>query len=325
MSAYLIPQRVQQELLQPNFAQLQRPVTGGLSGAKIWECHSPHGNVALRKWPSSHPTPSRLAQIHLAMQLARQAGHMFVPRLFSSRDGLSAVSDGESLWELTQWMPGQADYRDQPSDSRLQSAMGALASLHNAWADAGATQAPSPTVLQRIELLKGWLLRKRTLSRIDTAYANQVSLVEETTRQLERRGPSLLNQLESIAAPRVTLHFVMRDIWSDHILFVDEHVSGIIDYGAGRHDEPATDVARLLASLVPTDMQRWRHGWRCYQSVNATVDLRRVEILDQAANLLGALQWLQWLVIEKREFETPVEILVARWQSFLARLVLSHY
>ncbi|MEZ6080883.1 MAG: phosphotransferase [Pirellulaceae bacterium] len=51
---------------------------------------------------------------------------------------------------------------------------------------------------------------------------------------LGSHGPQLLPQLASSRDQPVALHFVLRDVWSDHVLFTDDRVTGIIDFGAAR-------------------------------------------------------------------------------------------
>lgn len=350
---HLIPRSIRQELVAPHELQLGPMASGGLSGAWIWHCQSPRGPVALRGWPAVHPTPERLRQIHSAMRRAREQGLETVPSILGNRQGSSFVSDGQRLWELTQWMPGAADYLQAPSTERLQSALQALAKLHMAWrttADRGAPhqwvhcnsnagdaldvlQAPSPTVAERRQKLEfslqqqvAWRDRvfgssaSQTLPVAAPHEAAITALARQTLMHLAAVGPELLPELSELEATPVQLHFVLRDVWSDHVLFTEDRVTGIIDFGAARVDEPATDVARLLGSLEPLDAARWLIGWEAYQAHNPHVDLHRVRVLDRVGTLLAAVQWLQWLVVEPRQFNAPLQQLLQRWQRLLLRV-----
>ncbi len=319
---YLIPQAIQQELLFPNSVELVQRITSGLSGAMIWRGISVHGPVALRCWPKAHPSYERLLAIHFAMQEARAAELDFVPSLYRNREGQSITRDGMRLWELTQWCAGVADYGDYPSGPRLQAAMHALAQLHNAWSRSSSALAVSPTVIDRSQRLEAWCKSLPRLTNQPRADAQMRMLADDTLRQLAIQGPRHLEALNSIAAEPVATHFVLRDIWSEHVLFTDEKVTGMIDFGAARVDEPATDVARLLGSLEPIDQQRWCAGLEYYLRSNPAVNRHRVQILGNAATLLSALQWLEWLVLEPREFETSRPKLLARWRGLLNRLSL---
>jgi Ser/Thr protein kinase RdoA (MazF antagonist) len=327
LDRHFIPEPIIRELLLPNAVRVVERCAGGLSGARVWRAAGLLGPVALRCWPTEHPTPERLSQIHTAMHLARQAGMRSVPSLICNARGHSYTRDGNRLWELTEWMPGVADYVQAPSTPRLGAALRELALLHRVWG--GAASGPeqlSPTVVERCSRLQHWLQRLPELGlpeqgRQALAASPELGrLSGDTLRQLALRGPSLLVDLERLRTEPVLLHFVLRDIWSDHVLFTGAEVTGIIDFGAGRLDEPATDVARLLGTMEPFDNRRWQLGWESYHEVQPHVELRRVLLLDRVGTLLSALQWLQWLVLEGRSFQVPREGLVGRWQRIVARL-----
>ncbi len=313
---------MQQELLLPHGVVLQELAGGGLSAARIWRCSSRHGPLALRAWPPQHPSAEHLQNIHLAMHVARSQGLHFIPQLYNTRQGGSSLAVAGQLWELTQWMPGAADYLTQPSLPRLQAAMQALAQLHQIWqSHATATAlAQSPTVEQRQQRLQwAWKqLPNWTQKRWGTSPHD--ALVSSTLRHLAKQTPQLLRQLQQLAAVQVPVHFTLRDIWSDHVFFSGLSVTGIIDFGAARVDEPATDVARLLGSLEPLDAQRRAYGCDAYRELQPALDPQRVQVLDDVATLLAAVQWFQWLVLEQREFKVPAASLLPRWQQLLLRL-----
>jgi hypothetical protein len=217
-------------------------------------------------------------------------------------------------------MPGQADYAQHRTQQRLAAAMHALARLHLCWAQ-DAVQGPSPTVAQRLGLLTDWLSSNHSLKfKRSPDQPLEYALARGTLEQLSRLGPALLNQLQRLVAEPVTLHFVMRDIWSEHLLFVGQSVGGIIDFAAGRRDEPAADVARLVGSLEPLDASQRQIAIDYYLQLNGAVCPERVQLLDRTGALLSALQWLQWLLLEARQFDVPAEMTYKRWQSHLARL-----
>ena len=144
---------------------------------------------------------------------------------------------------------------------------------------------------------------------------------------------NLRSQLLSLAKTKVPLHYCIRDIHGDHVLFEADNVSGIIDYGACRVDEGLTDAVRLLGSLEPNGVQRWNQALQTYwlglhadrkqlASPHASFNqvLERAQIMDRVATLLTAVQWMDWLCYSKREFALPRTRLVERWASFIQRL-----
>jgi homoserine kinase type II len=249
----------------------------------------------------------------------------FIPKLFRDSAGKSFWFVGETLWEVTQWMPGHADYLRQPSRVKRAAAVNALAELHRIWHDFSHAQDVSPCVAQRIEMLSDWLAMRNLVEQVGACVRGPVESAAcmSTVRMLHARGPQLLEELRVAGEIRVTLHPVLRDIWSDHLLFQGELVSGIIDFGTVRMDEPAADLARMLGSLHPFEedvrlaaiesynRQRPLHG----------VAPERVELLDRSGTLLTALQWMQWLVLERRKFNADSVRLLERWQTALSRMM----
>ena len=123
-------------------------------------------------------------------------------------------------------------------------------------------------------------------------------------REFERLAPSVLPRLQEIATQPTTLQPCLRDIWHDHVLFVGDHVSGIVDYDAMQHESPAGDIARLLGSLVGNCRDSWQRGLRAYQSQRplTDADLDRIEAFDLGNTLLSGLQWARWICVEGKRF-----------------------
>ena len=102
-------------------------------------------------------------------------------------------------------------------------------------------------------MLSEWLAMRNLVEQVGAGVRGPIESAAcmSTVRMLHARGPQLLEELRTASEVRVTLHPVLRDIWSDHVLFQGEQVSGIIDFGTVRMDEPAADLARMLGSLHP--------------------------------------------------------------------------
>jgi len=306
-----------------------RPMLGGLSGAKVWRCQSSLlGPLCLRKWSPTHPTPQRLQFIHDALDCARQQVS-FVPRVHRDRLGKSFWSSDDCLWEVSQWMPGEANYLARPNREKLWSAVDALVALHAAWfeqnSEASREPAVSPSVLQRIEMLSEWLAMRDLVEQVGASIRGSIEATAcmSTVKLLHSRGPQLLDELRRAADERVILQPVLRDIWSDHLLFDGNRVSGIVDFGAMRMDEPSTDLARLLGSLHPFEFDQRLAAIEHYNAQRPThpVAAAHVDLLDRSATLLTALQWLRWLILERRKFPMDTIKLMDRWQTALSRMM----
>ncbi len=320
-----IPVKFAEQTLSQFAIKSTKPIAGGLSGARVWKCESSlHGPLCLRQWSATHPTETRLQFIHDAVDMAG-VRLSFVPKILRDHSGKSFWMVGDCLWEVTQWMPGQANYMRQPSSAKLESAIGALADLHGVWFDFLHEQNFSPSTKQRIEMLTDWL---GTLDLVEQVGASVRGPVEaaacmSTVRMLHSRGPQMLEELRRANGVSVSLQPVLRDIWSDHLLFEGERVSGIIDFGTVRMDEPAADLARMLGSLHPFESEVRLAAVEAYnrKRLQHAVDPERVELLDRSGTLLTALQWMRWLVLERKKFNADSASLFDRWQIALARML----
>jgi homoserine kinase type II len=258
--------------------------------------------------------------------LDRACEHLsFVPRVFRDREGKSFWLIGDCLWEVTQWMPGQANYMRQPSRAKLESAIDVLADLHRVWFDFAREQAVSPSVAQRIEMLGEWMATRDLVEQVGASVRGPVEATAcmATLRMLHSRGPQLIEELRRGAEVCVTLHPVLRDIWSDHLLFEGERVSGVIDFGTVRMDEPAVDLARMLGSLHPFEVDVRLAAIEVYNRKRPehALDAQRIELLDRSGTLITALQWMRWLVLERRSFHADGGRLFERWQTALSRMM----
>ncbi len=86
------------------------------------------------------------------------------------------------------------------------------------------------------------------------------------------------------------------------MLFSGERVTGLVDFGAMQPDNVATDIARLLGSLVADDRSAWELGLAAYESVRPLShdELQLVEVFDRTTVLMGGLQWLEWIYLEQK-------------------------
>ncbi len=319
-----LPLFVARELLPSFGVTAIQAVAGGLSHARVWKCASRElGTLCLRRWGSAHPTEARLQLIHAAQHHASQL-LPFVPKVHRDHQGRSYWMVEGLLWELTQWMPGTADYLKLPSRSRLGNAMESLAQLHQVWYELTREHGSSRAVAQRVETLSRWLSMRDLVEKVGSCVRDnsEASMCMSTIQMLQVQGPGLYSELQKAADEVVVLHPVLRDFWSEHLLFDGAKVSGIIDYGALRIDEPATDLARLLGSLHPFESEVRREAVEQYNAAAVCpVDFSRVDLLDRSGTLLAALQWLDWLVLERRKFNVPASSLFARWQLLLSRMM----
>jgi hypothetical protein len=298
-----------------------------MSGAQFWRMHAPRGTLVLRRWPTEHPTAERLQFIHDVLLHAARNGIEFLAVPIQTSNGLSFVRDAGHLWELAPWMPGKADYETSPSSEKLGAAMAALAQFHIAVAEfpaksldkqVGAAPAITRRVCQLSELTQNSLtLLAKSIN--EQVWPELAPLARRFLALVPKLLPEALQGLTPLAAASFILQPCLRDIWHDHVLFTGNTVTGMIDYGAIEFDTPATDIARLLGSLVAADATGWREGLAAYRrerplTVNA-------ELAAKALNVCGPIvagcNWVHWIYVEGRQFENSQQI-IQRFQRIVA-------
>jgi Ser/Thr protein kinase RdoA (MazF antagonist) len=269
-----------------------------------------------------------LAWIHQLQQTAVEAGIAQVPRIVPSLRGTTYVADDQRmLWELTRWMPGVADFHRCPSRQRLVAAIDLLARLHLAVAPLTASQpnVPSAAVAQRLEYTQ-WLLDVGSSRLRDALRGGPHDALGEFAQQIianfHSAAPPVVRQLMAWKDVPVPHQACLRDIWHDHVLFDREEVTGLVDYGAARVETPLLDLARLVGSLVGDDAAEWRSALDCYRLRCPLVQpyLALCGVFDAASALLSGMQWLDWLLLQRRLFDDPQKVW-ARLHEHGARLV----
>jgi homoserine kinase type II len=243
-----------------------------------------------------------------------------IPRL----DGSTFVEHASSLWELTLWKPGTADYHAKPSRSRLKAALQTLARFHVLAARFKSGRGPAPSVHDR---QRQWSeMQDGGLSVI------QRSLARPLTEEIDRRAARLFagaqaaigaSQIPAQLAtePELSLQPAIRDVHHDHVLFVGDEVTGLIDFGALRIDTPLADIARLIGSLVADDQPGRQFALDAYSEVRplSESDRRVINLLDEVGVVLAAVNWLSWLYVERRDMGA-VEPIVRRMDEILTRM-----
>ncbi len=200
----------------------------------------------------------------------------FVAPPVRANDGRTLVFMSRRWWQLEPWMPGRADFWSRPSDSRLTAAVTSLARLHLAMASfepAGAERTwfvsgnhdLAPAVLERTARLEGWSDDKLAslwikLERSTQAGAGFHAAATTIVAGFHRCARGIAEELDAAQRFRVPLQPCFRDVWHDHILFVEDAVSGVIDPAAARTDTVAADISRLVGSLVRDDVRALGRG-----------------------------------------------------------------
>lgn len=231
------------------------------------------------------------------------------------------------LWELTRWVPGRADFCERPTDRRLAAAVMAVATFHQAVAKqtlVANQPAVAPSIEIRIERLAGLTPQRcrRMATAIDHRYGAELArLAHQVMQYAELRRDRDLAQLEGARLP-VRLQPCLGDVWHDHLLFSGDQVTGLVDFGAARIDSVATDLARLLGSLVPDQPDRWQFARERYREIMPLgVDEERLlAAIDRVNPLLAGANWVKWLFVEERRFHDVEGSVAKRLEQIALRL-----
>ena len=194
-----------------------------------------------------------------------------------------------------------------PRAAKLNNGLRTLAQIHLAAAsfsvadDAGLPRSDrSPALLKRADLLESldsseWEQLQGDLARSPASLGREMAF--EGLALIKRSLGPLRQKSLRWREERLPLQWVLRDVWHDHVLFTEDKVTGVIDFGAAAVDSPAGDVARLLGSLVGDDPESWRVGIAAYTAVRtmSPLELQAIQFFDASGTLLSAFNWVHWL------------------------------
>jgi Ser/Thr protein kinase RdoA (MazF antagonist) len=129
------------------------------------------------------------------------------------------------------------------------------------------------------------------------APADAQPLVRDAVALVRKLAPQELDKSRAWQDVDLPLQYRLGDVHHDHVLFVGDDVTGVVDFGAVDFDAPAGDVARLLGSLVGDDRERRRVALAAYESVRPMRELEReaVAFFDTSGSVVSAAHWLEWL------------------------------
>jgi len=318
---------------------------GGFSGAVPWRVRTAsRGCFVLKKLPARSGPEAAMQSarwLHELIRHGRAGGVPELPDLAATLSGDTWVRDGTgAVWEMARFVEGEAT--DTPSLERAVSALELLARLHAVWA--GAPRCPphpgfSPALGRRIDLARRlladpWRVRRRRLAAAtgsprlaqpDRSLRDAVIVRWDRAIDLFDRhdGSRGLGRLAGVEMRPSILQAVVRDVWSDHVLYqpgVSARVAGLIDLHAAGIDSVMVDFARLAGSwrrspwggeVSPRFAARLAAAAEAYPRHPPLDDDER-QLLPwlHAGGVLGGLDhWFTWVVEEQRSFPDPTRVI----------------
>ena len=301
----------------------------GFSGAIIERLEIAGEQFALRGWPPQSLSADRLSGLHQFQKFLFDRGLTQVSVPVPASDGRTIASVETRFWQLEPWMPGSANFLSEPNDEKLKSVMHLLARLHlNAEQFAVSDQAAQwfsvtpaatcPAVIERVRLLEQWNdTSSETISRLIQNKSLPESLkqqLREIVELFQSRSHSVQSGLHEQLSYQYRLLPCLRDLWSDHVLFTGNEVSGLIDFGACRSENPMIDLSRLLGSYFVDDEEKYRQAMEWYGEIRSIAHHERklFSALDLSQRLLAGMTWIERLVFAGEQS--------ADWSSVSRRL-----
>ncbi|MEZ6144510.1 MAG: phosphotransferase [Planctomycetaceae bacterium] len=283
----------------------------GFSGALVLRLQSSGGkSICLRRWPSRGLPHPRLFELHRFLRFLHTEGIHCLPVPLETHRGETFVESDRHLWQLEPWMPGVADFRQSPSEVRLSAIMRLLARVHRVasryeatavgreWFRTDRSQS-SPALGERITMIDQW-----TQQRIDHAVT---AIQRDCSQPMRDTALEMLGwyrqshgrvraELAGLTQQLVPIHPCMRDVWHDHVLFTGDDVTGLIDPAATRTDTVATDLSRLLGSLIGDVFDpRWVHALDVYNQTRplSISEHQLIRVLHLSGVLLSGMTWIE--------------------------------
>ncbi len=161
---------------------------------------------------------------------------------------------------------------------------------------------PSPGIARRLDLHR----QRNSIGQVPFSNTSEKLLCERTSRILPA-AETWFKELARYETHPFQIELCLRDVHREHILFENERVSGLIDFGSIGWDTPAIDVARYLSTfdVFPGDwLTLDEECWRALVDPSLTREEwnRLILLLAVTGAIVSAIQWENWLVRERRPF-----------------------
>ena len=264
----------------------------------------------------------------------------------SAATTLARGADGR-LWELATWMPGAPVARPTEPQARAALAtMATIHRAAERLPGEPARAGPAPAHLRRIDaarrhLALGWdALPAATHPDSPLAAAVAARVAAATPLVATRAVRRAIEQVAASDPVVVPLSAVIRDLRAEHVLFTTRDaiaaplgnaetvhppanpgagaIGGVIDFHAAGIDTPATDLARLLGGWGELGKcsggAEFDEGWgrvlAWYDEIRKVSEneLHLVPWLAATAVVFGLDQWFRWVLVERREFRSPADV-----------------
>lgn len=249
----------------------------------------------------------RLEHLHGWLGRLRHLG--FIPIPIPDREGRTIQDSGGRHWQVEPWMPGLADPARPPTRERVVAGFAGLGAFHASLAQQGRVGS-SAGLAARAREIEGWIsggfdaleaALRRAPAGVERERAARWSLLAR------RLAPVVREELGREAGRDVPLQPCLRDARPEHLLFLGNTLSGLVDFGAMALESPAADLARLLSEWIGPENALRSAALTAYGAVFplGPDTSRLIGVFDRSTALLIGGHWARWHFLEDRSFEDP--------------------
>jgi hypothetical protein len=225
-----------------------------------------------------------------------------------SQQSPSQKSAVYGFWQMEPWMRGKSVSGNELTQMRLHHAAHALCQFHTAAAEYSGLRAASeyfytglgvsPAVIRRLQIvehLNGGRLQELTRSAAADTDSEYRQITLPVCETLKKFLPQLETQLRRLSVVSFALQPVLRDVWSAHVLFTGDEVTGLIDLSACGTDHIAVDLSRLQRSWFGNDTSGIASFIRQYEIWRRLTrdEQLLLKTLDACTVILSPVTWLQ--------------------------------
>ena len=294
-------------LYGPAFQPVRWPpasATAGFSGASVYQYRAANQNYALRIWPASERSIPKLESLTRLLEDFHRQGITYVAPAVRKTDGtVATISTSGRMIHIEPWLPGESIAANSFSPQKLKNIMLALARLHLTAANHVPNQVhylwirpaytgQSASLKYRLKKMEQHLKTGIPLALGSRSVSEEAKIIYQRLQTVFRSQAALLwEELKIASQQNLPLQPVFKDVWRDHILFLDDEVTGIIDPGAFGCDSVLTDITRLLGSIAGNDWNRWNEAIAIYQTIRPLnqTEQKMLAVFDHSNLLLSAI------------------------------------
>lgn len=316
------------------------PVGGGLSGASVWRI-SVAGLVkvetwALKCWPEGSRV-ERVSEIHGVLKTARANRCPAIPEALELVNPPSSwMNAGGRIWESSKWSEGQPADLHQHLEQTVEELATWVARFASSVEVLGRSRGVPKTIVDRRQRFEG--LSRTLKSPIAIGGLGQTNTYNEKQKHALCRAIQVLDWTWPRAAPelglaliswtqeKLDLQYVVRDVHFGNTLFLRGKLIAFVDFDAVRMDTPASDLSRLVGSVllersgeVDADAV-WVVALAAYRRVRplSLSEESLAKWLAEINPLINLANWVVWLAIEGRDFGESQEMAFQRLEKWSA-------